>query len=251
MHPTSGRRIYRGLNRHAPKGSLLPHCEGQEEFIVKTSIFIPVLLLSFASPLAMASPPQRGPAATAAASATARMHKDEFRTAMRKLWEDHITYTRNYIISALAGLPDTAAVAQRLLQNQDDIGAAIKPYYGDAAGNKLAGLLRDHITIATEVVKAAKDGGKAELDSAQAKWSANGKDLAAFLGSANPNWKKADLEAMLQRHLDLTTGEVVGRLHQDWAADIQSYDEGHAHMLKFADVLSEGIASQFPSKFKG
>src|SRR4051812_39140041 len=57
----------------------------------------------------------------------------ETRMAMRKLWEDHITYTRNYIISALGGLPDADAIAQRLLANQADIGNAIKPYYGDAA----------------------------------------------------------------------------------------------------------------------
>ncbi|WP_292533995.1 hypothetical protein [Methylocystis sp.] len=71
--------------------------------------------------------------------------------AMRKLWEDHITYTRGYIVSALADLPDTNAVATRLLKNQDDIGDAIKPYYGENAGKKLSTLLRDHILIATEV----------------------------------------------------------------------------------------------------
>ena len=52
---------------------------------------------------------------------------------------------------------------------------------------------------------------------------------------------------MLQRHLDLTTGEVVGRLKR--AGDIKSYDEGHLHMLTFADALSDGIAKQFPAKF--
>ena len=173
----------------------------------------------------------------------------ETKMAMRKLWEDHITYTRNYIISALADLPDGDAVAQRLLKNQDDIGDAIKPFYGADAGNKLAALLRDHITIATEVVKAAKGGNKAALDQSQKKWSANGKDIAAFLSSANPNWRQDQLEHMLQKHLDLTTGEVVGRLKQDWAADIKSYDEGHAHMLMFADMLTAGIAKQFPDKF--
>jgi hypothetical protein len=173
----------------------------------------------------------------------------ETRTAMRKLWEDHITYTRNYIISALAGLPDTDAVAKRLMKNQDDIGNAIKPYYGDAAGAKLTTLLRDHISIATEVVTAAKGGQKPALDAAQKKWSANGKDIAAFLSGANPNWRRSDLEAMLQKHLDLTTGEVVGRLKQDWNADIKSYDQGHEHMLMFADTLTEGIAKQFPEKF--
>ncbi len=175
---------------------------------------------------------------------------DELRMGMRTLWEEHITYTRNYIISALADLPDQDAVAQRLLRNQDDIGNAIKPFYGDQAGQKLTALLRDHITIATEVVKAAKAGNNEQLGVAQKKWSANGKDIAAFLSGANPNWPKQTLENMLQKHLDLTTGEVVGRLKKDWAADIKSYDEGHAHMLMFADALTDGITKQFPDKFK-
>ena len=169
---------------------------------------------------------------------------------MRVIWEEHITYTRNYIISALAGLPDTDAVAQRLLRNQDDIGNAIKPFYGDAAGNKLSALLREHIVIATEVVKAAKAGAKPPLAAAQDKWSANGKEIAAFLSAANPNWPKTSLESMLQKHLDLTTGEVVGRPTKDWAGDIKSYDDGHAHMLMFADMLTDGITKQFPAKFQ-
>lgn len=174
----------------------------------------------------------------------------DVKMAMRKLWEEHIVYTRNYIISALAGLPDGDAVAQRLLSNQDDIGNAIKPYYGEAAGKKLSALLRDHIMVATEVVKAAKAGDKTQLTAAQKKWSANGKEIAAFLSGANPNWSKKGLEEMLQKHLDLTTGEVVGRLNKDWAADIKAYDDGHAHMLMFADMLTDGIAKQFPAKFK-
>ena len=190
------------------------------------------------------------------ATAGAGMHEAkaeatvEVQMAMRKLWEDHITYTRNYIISALADLPDGDAVAKRLLKNQDDIGDAIKPYYGEDGGKKLAALLRDHIVIATEVVKAAKAGDKSQLADAQKKWTNNGKDIAAFLSGANPNWSKKDLEEMLQKHLDLTTGEVVGRLNKDWVADIKAYDDGHVHMLKFADALTDGIAKQFPDKFR-
>jgi hypothetical protein len=175
----------------------------------------------------------------------------DLKSGMRKLWEDHITYTRNYIISALARLPDTDSVAKRLLANQDDIGNAVKPYYGDEAGQKLAALLRDHILIATEVVKAAKAGKKTDLEMAQKKWSANGDDIAAFLAKANPNWPEQTLKDMLQKHLQLTTGEVVGRLKKDWASDIKSYDDGHAHMLMFADMLTDGIVKQFPEKFKG
>ena len=209
-----------------------------------------------AAPCANLAAQPTSPAAAAAAAAgahsdTTKPSRSDVRTAMRKLWEEHITYTRNYIISALADLPDKDAVAQRLMKNQDDIGNAIVPFYGAEAGKKLTSLLRDHIGIATEVVAAAKAGDKAKLDAAQAKWSANGKDIAAFLAGANPNWNKAKLEAALQKHLDLTSGEVVGRLQKDWAADIRSYDEGHAHMMMFADTLTDGIAKQVPSKFGG
>ena len=190
------------------------------------------------------------PTAATPAEPAAPARAMETRLAMRKLWEDHITWTRAYIVSDLAGLADKDAVAKRLLANQDEIGAAIKPYYGEDAGNKLAALLRDHITIATEVVTAAKGGNKADLDAAQARWTQNGKDIAAFLSGANPNWDKATLEGMLQKHLDLTSGEVVARLGKDWEADIKAYDDGHAHMLMFADALTDGIARQFPEKFQ-
>jgi hypothetical protein len=135
------------------------------------------------------------------------------------------------------------------MKNQDDIGAAIKTYYGGDAGTKLATLLRDHIKIAAEVVQAARSGRKQDLEAGQKKWSGNGKEIAAFLCAANPKWSKSALEEMLQKHLDLTTGEVVARLQKDWAADIQAYDAGHEHMLMFSDLLSDGIAQQFPDQF--
>jgi hypothetical protein len=174
----------------------------------------------------------------------------DLRMDMRKLWEDHITWTRNYIISALANLEDTGKVAERLLKNQDDIGDAIKPIYGNDAGKQLASLLRDHILIAAEVVKAAQTANSEALTAANKKWYANADDIAVFLSGANPNWSKQALTDMLYKHLELTTGEVVSRLKKDWSADIDYYDRGHMHMLMFADALTEGIVKQFPEKFR-
>ena len=173
----------------------------------------------------------------------------ELRLSMRKLWEDHITYTRNYIISSLANLEDIGMVAGRLLRNQDDIGDAIKPVYGDEAGRKLAALLRAHIVIETEVVTAARTGNNEELTKANRKWYTNADEIALFLSSANPEWQKDDLKIMLYKHLEFITQEVVSRLKKDWAADIDAYDKGHVHMLLFADVLAEGIVKQYPGRF--
>ncbi len=173
----------------------------------------------------------------------------DLRNAMRQLWEEHIVYTRNFIISALGGLEDTGKIAERLLRNQDDIGNAIKPIYGEEAGNKLAVLLRDHILIAADIVKAAKAGDDDGVAKGQKRWTANADDIAAFLSGANPNWPMQTLKDMLYVHLALTTTEVVSRIKKDWASDIEAYDKGHAHMLMFADALTDGIVKQFPKKF--
>ena len=206
--------------------------------IIAASLFGLLLLVQPASAV-----PKQGTASVS------RTDASDLKTAMRKLWEEHVTWTRNYIVSALANLDDAGPVAQRLLKNQDDIGAAITPYYGDAAGKKLASLLRDHILVAAEVVSAAKAGNGEQLASAQGKWQANADEIAAFLTGANPHWGKKETQSMLREHLTFTTNEVVARLKKDWAADIKAYDDGHVHMLMFADALADGIAKQFPTKF--
>ena len=86
---------------------------------------------------------------------------DQLREGMRRLWDDHVVWTRLFIISTLSDLPDAPATTERLLQNQTDIGNAIKPFYGDAAGTKLTGLLREHILIAGEAEVLA--GGQVSL----------------------------------------------------------------------------------------
>ena len=174
-----------------------------------------------------------------------------FHDTMRKLWEDHITWTRVFIISAAGDLPDKATATDRLLQNQVDIGNAIKPYYGDAAGDKLTALLKEHITTAADVVAAAKANDSAKLADANKRWFANADQIADFLSGANPkNWPQAEMRSMMHNHLDLTTKEVVARLHGDWAGDVAAYDAVHQQILHMADGLSMGIINQFPKRFE-
>lgn len=174
-----------------------------------------------------------------------------FQDALRKLWEDHITWTRAFIISAAADLPDKAAATERLLQNQADIGNAIKPYYGDAAGDKLTTLLKEHITTAAEVVAAAKANDKARLDDANKRWFANADQIADFLSGANPkNWPATEMRSMMRDHSNLTTSEALARLKGDWAADIAAYDKVHEQILRMADMLAAGIVNQHSAKFK-
>lgn len=172
----------------------------------------------------------------------------ELRNGMRRLWQDHVGWTRVYLVSAIAGLPDAPQAAARLLQNQVDIGNAIKPFYGDAAGDRLSSLLHDHITGAVDVVSAAKAGDTAKLATAKTAWYANADAIAAFLASANPNWPAADLTDMMHMHLDLTLTEATARLKGDWAADVAAYESVSMHIDRMADALTAGVAKQFPDK---
>ena len=172
------------------------------------------------------------------------------RTGMRKLWEDHITWTRLYIIAAEAGSPDTDATAQRLLQNQTDIGNAIKPLYGDAAGEQLTTLLRDHILTAGDLIAAAKAGDTATVATTKDKWYANADQIADFLSAANPiNWPAAEMRTMMHDHLDNTLAEAVDHLQGNYTADIADYDKVHDQILHMADMLTNGIIAQYPENF--
>jgi len=182
---------------------------------------------------------------------TASQAEQDLTLAMDKLWEDHITWTRVVIIDVAAGLPDTDVAVGRLLENQDDIGNAIKPFYGDAAGQQLTTLLRTHIGGAADILVAVKAGDQAKQDAAIAAWYANANDIAAFLNRANPNnWPLDALQSNMKMHLDLTLAEAVARFSGDWTLDAAAYDNVHDHILMMADILSEGIIKQFPDKFK-
>nr|WP_241675002.1 glycosyltransferase [Paenibacillus luteus] len=174
----------------------------------------------------------------------------QFKFDFRKLWIDHVVWTRNYIVSAAAELQDQQKVLDRLLKNQQDIGDAIKPYYGEEAGNKLAALLREHILIAGKIVDAAKQGNQAAVETYNKEWYKNADDIAQFLSSANPNWSNKQLKDLLYMHLQLVTDAVKARLTKDWDADIIAFDKGQEHIIMLADALSEGVIKQFLQQFK-
>ena len=173
------------------------------------------------------------------------------RRDMRQLWEDHIVWTRLAIISLTTDAPDTEATVGRLLSNQTDIGNAVKPFYGKAAGDKLTAELRQHILIAADLVAAAKAGDQAKLADAQSRWEQNADGIASVLNSVNPRfWKLATMKAEMHMHLALTTEEAVARLNGDWKADVAAYDRIHRHILHMSDLLSAGLVKQFPKRFR-
>lgn len=197
-----------------------------------------------------ASAAQRGEHATPAVKSTAHGAAADLRTTMRRLWTDHVVWTRDYIVAAVDDKPDAMAAANRLMKNQEDIGNAVGSYYGAAAGQQMTTLLKEHISIAVDLIKAAKAGNKTAQTQADERWQKNAVDIATFLSKANPNWPKDTLVDMMKQHLSTTTAEVVARLTKDWAGDVRAYDAVYDHILMMSDALSDGIVKQFPDKFR-
>jgi hypothetical protein len=139
----------------------------------------------------------------------------------RVLWTDHAVWTRMYIIESLDNSHGANAAATRLLKNQEEIGNAIKPVYGDAAGTQLTGLLKVHILTAVSII----DDVKAKNTSAQAideaMWTRNADDIAGFLAGANPNWPLPVLKDMMHMHLSTTKDELIARYSWDYQADFK------------------------------
>jgi hypothetical protein len=174
----------------------------------------------------------------------------EFQDEMRKLWEDHIVWTRQFIVSVAHDLPDADPTAQRLLANQVDIGDVFRRFYGNAVGNELTDLLTDHILIAAQILAAAKAGDAEGVEEANQAWIANADEIAGLWARINRrSWPLAEMKAHMREHLTLTLDEAVLRLTGDFAGDIAKYEEVHESILEMADMLSAGIIRQFPHRF--
>jgi hypothetical protein len=174
---------------------------------------------------------------------------DMLKQDLRKLWTDHVVWTRDYIVAAVGDQPDAQAAAGRLMKNQEDIGNAVAKFYGAPAGQQLTTLLKQHISIAVDLIKAAKAGDKTAQQQADTKWQQNAVEIADFLSKANPNWPRATLVDMMKKHLATTTDEVVARLSKNWDGDVRAFDAVNDHILHMSDALSDGIVKQFPAKF--
>jgi hypothetical protein len=212
-----------------------------------------VVAATLTAVLALAVAVTATPAADAHSGHGSAAGKTAFHDAMRKLWEDHVIWTRQFIVSAATesgDLADIGPTTDRLLANQTDIGDALKPFYGDAAGERVTELLRDHILTAADLVAAAKANDSTRVEAASTAWYQNADDIAAGLNGLNPRyWSLPVMKAHMKDHLDLTLAEAVARLEGRYADDIAAYDRIHTQILEMADMLSDGIIKQFPGRF--
>lgn len=167
------------------------------------------------------------------------------KAAMRTLWEQHITWTRMTITSLVFNLPDVNLVVERLLRNPGDQGKVLALFYGQQIGDEYARLLKEHLTIAADLVKAAIAGDNAKVAQLDKDWHRNADDIAKFLSKINPFINEQSMRKMFYEHLALTKLEAVCMITKNYKEEIAVYDQIESQALMMADAISEAVARQF------
>jgi len=168
---------------------------------------------------------------------------------LRKLWEQHVFWTKLVIMSIASGSPDIQLVSERLLKNATDFQKLFTPLYGPTASEKFKELLKDHLLIAADLVNAAKKKDNASVNLIEAKWYKNADEIADFFSRINPYWDRNDMRKMLYEHLVLVKSEAVSVLTNKYEDSISLFDKIEDQALIMADMFTEGILKQFPNKF--
>lgn len=178
-----------------------------------------------------------------------KFNKCEFKCDMRTLWEDHILWTRCFIISSAHDLGDIDFTLKRLLKNQEDLGKFIGKFYSDEVKLIITKLLTEHIVIAGTIIQAVKMKNENVKDFID-KWYENANDISNAFHELNPKfWDLDILKIAMKKHLDDTLSEASHRLNGEYEKDINDYNDIHHHILIMADLLSYGLIKQFHHRF--
>lgn len=165
-------------------------------------------------------------------------------STMRKLWNDHIVWTRQYIISEMGASADKDAIFTRLRQNSKDISKAMKDQYPSMDEATLSTLLDSTVLTMTTLVFQTNVGsgnnGGSDAYTTKEVLMKHLDRLAVFLNTANPGWSLPELKLMLQGYLNETHNEILARKNKIWDADIAAYDRLNNHVMKLADAFASG-----------
>lgn len=167
------------------------------------------------------------------------------RDCLRLLWLQHVYWTRMVITGIAFGSPDLEATTNRLLRNADDFGRLFRQFYGPKIAAEVRLLIRDHLTIAAELVKAAKAGNTKAAAAAEKRWYENADEIAAFLNHINPCWSQKHMKKMWHEHLALTKDEAVAQLNQNYIRSIEIFNKIECQALMMAEEFACGIIEQF------
>jgi hypothetical protein len=212
---------------------------------------LPALRVATAAAISLPAAAHDAPMTKAAGPAVITTKLADTRAALRDLWIGHVFWVRNVVIATFEGDKEAATAAEaQVVMNAKALAASIEPYYGKAASEQLFKLLAGHWGAIKADLDAAQAGDKAGRDAAMAKLVANAEDIATFLGGANPNLPHDTVKSLFVAHGSHHVQQISEVKARQFDAEAKTWAAMSAHMYVIADALADGIAKQFPDKFR-
>lgn len=172
------------------------------------------------------------------------------KAALRDLWIGHVFWVRNVVDARIEGnAAESKAAEAQVVSNARAIADAIEPFYGQAAADKLFGLLAGHWGAISDYLDATRDSNKSGQDVALKSLLANADQIAVFLSGANPNLPADALRGLLTAHGSHHVQQIQQLKAGQYEQEAKTWSAMTAHMYVIADALADGIAKQFPDKF--
>ncbi|UKS27262.1 copper amine oxidase N-terminal domain-containing protein [Paenibacillus sp. HWE-109] len=189
------------------------------------------------------------PTMASAHSITVKSGAADLRVTLESLLGEHAELAVIAMQKGIDGAADFNDVAAALIANGDDLSKAVGSVYGAEAGKAFSGLWNTHIGFFVDYVTATAKKDEAGRAAALDKLAKYGPDFGAFLESANPNLKAADVAEGLKAHVSQLITAFDDYINKDYTGAYKSEREAYAHMVHFGQILADAIVKQYPDKF--
>jgi hypothetical protein len=191
------------------------------------------------------------PTGNVTGNATFTRAEADLQQEWRRLWEDHLFWTRMVIVNIADTPGGMNESLDRLFRNRQEMEDALQPYYNESGASAFGDLLEDHLVIATVLVAAERENNTTAAAALRDGWYENGDQIATALADLNPACNETEVRDLWRAHLDGLLNEARMRLGKNATGEIEAYDDDRLVVLELADLFSSGILEQFPERFAG
>ena len=174
----------------------------------------------------------------------------DMKGVLRDQWSRHLFWIRNVVLdNATNDLRSRDFAEKAVVANAREIARTFRPFYGEAASERLFTLLADHYSAVKEYSEATVARNTRQQDEALAHFASNTDKIAAFLSGANPHLPKDTVRSLVATHVDHHVAQIIKFQERDYAGEEETWPVMQHHVYLIADALTAALAKQFPAKF--
>jgi len=163
----------------------------------------------------------------------------------RELWQEHIIWTRSFIVSTVSGLNDLEFVTNRLLRNPTDFANVLKLYYGVENAKIFEKLFSEHLKLAASLINNLLKGNMEAAEHERRNWYKNADEILDFLNKLSPYMSIKKFQTLFYHHLKAVEDSFHFRFTDHYGQEIINFDVMQSEAMKMADIMSNAILDQF------